>query len=433
MQHQDHIQLIRKGVEGAGEVWADFGSGSGAFTLALCDIIGDKAHLFSIDKDKSALRQQEEQFDERFPAAKITFINQDFTQQLDLPPLDGLILSNSLHFVPTDEQTEFLRQLTTYLKPEGRIIIVEYDGHHRSEWVPYPVSRKRLQQISRPARFSPVQLATIPSIFMDRIYSAMLRPVETPRLPVSDKSATLRQSNFPTNHRTEELMNQPIIDIDNVSKIYHSAGEEVAALKNISMSIQPGESLAIIGKSGSGKSTLMHLLATLDRPTTGTMKLKGKDVTKIKQTELERLRNKTFGFVFQQFFVNPRNTCLENVELPLSIMGLSPSERKKRSLEMLEQVGLADKARQKANDLSGGQKQRLCIARALVTHPEVIFADEPTGNLDSENGKIVTDLLFKMQKEQGITLVMVTHDADLANLCQRQITIKDGEIIKESK
>jgi putative ABC transport system ATP-binding protein len=225
---------------------------------------------------------------------------------------------------------------------------------------------------------------------------------------------------------------EPLIVLKNVSKLYKSGNEEVAALKDVSLTITAGESIAIIGKSGSGKSTLMHLLATLDVPTHGSMLLKGQDTKKIKQSDLERLRNKTFGFVFQQFFINPRNNCLENVVLPLMIMGISPSERKKRGMEILATVGLADIAKQKANDLSGGQKQRLCIARALITRPEVIFADEPTGNLDSENGKIVTDLLFALQKDQGITVVMVTHDQDLANLCQRQITIKDGHIIKET-
>lgn len=227
-------------------------------------------------------------------------------------------------------------------------------------------------------------------------------------------------------------MSLPIIQLHSVSKMYHSAGEQVEALKNVSLVIEPGESVAIIGKSGSGKSTLMHILATLDTPSSGAMLLKDKDVFLMKAKELARVRNKTFGFVFQQFFLNPRNTCLENVVLPLVIMGVSASERRKRGLTILEHVGLADKAKQKANDLSGGQKQRLCIARALITNPEVIFADEPTGNLDSENGKIITDLLFSLQKEQGITLVLVTHDDDLASLCQRQITIKDGQIIKET-
>ena len=199
----------------------------------------------------------------------------------------------------------------------------------------------------------------------------------------------------------------------------------------ISLTVNTGESLAIVGKSGSGKSTLMHVLATLDRPTGGSLKINGEEVTSLKTSQLERLRNKSFGFVFQQFFINPRSSCLENVVLPLMIMGISPAERNKRGKEILEKVGLGNKLKQKANDLSGGQKQRLCIARALITNPEVIFADEPTGNLDSETGKMITEMLFSLQKEQGITLIVVTHDEDLAKLCQRQIVIKDGEIIKE--
>ena len=225
-------------------------------------------------------------------------------------------------------------------------------------------------------------------------------------------------------------MSNPAIEAKDLSKVYKTAGEELHALKNVSLKVNPGESLAIVGKSGSGKSTLMHVLATLDRPTSGSLKINGNEVTSLKTAQLERLRNKSFGFVFQQFFINARSSCLENVILPLMIMGISPAERKKRGLEMLDKVGLGDKAGQKANDLSGGQKQRLCIARALITNPEVIFADEPTGNLDSETGQMITELLFTLQKEQGITLIMVTHDDDLAKLCQRQITIKDGEIVK---
>lgn len=230
-------------------------------------------------------------------------------------------------------------------------------------------------------------------------------------------------------------MSQPAaIEAKNLRKVYKTAGEELHALKNISLTVDSGESLAIVGKSGSGKSTLMHVLATLDKPTSGSLKLNGVEVTSLKTAQLERLRNKSFGFVFQQFFINPRSTCLENVILPLLIMGISPAERNRRGKEILEKVGLGNKIKQKANDLSGGQKQRLCIARALITNPEVIFADEPTGNLDSETGEMITELLFSLQKEQGITLILVTHDNDLAKLCQRQITIKDGEIVKgESK
>src|SRR3989338_7294842 len=219
-----------------------------------------------------------------------------------------------------------------------------------------------------------------------------------------------------------------LIQANHISKIYQN-GDAVPALQDITLSIGQGESLAIVGKSGSGKSTLMHILATLDKPTSGELIIEGRITQALNTQEIDGLRNKKFGFVFQQFFLNARNTCLENVTMPLVIMGVAPVERNRRGLAMLEVVGLADKVRQKAGELSGGQKQRLCIARALIAKPELIFADEPTGNLDSENGKHVMELLFTLQREEGITVVIVTHDPDLAALCDRSITIKDGEIL----
>jgi len=219
-----------------------------------------------------------------------------------------------------------------------------------------------------------------------------------------------------------------ILELKNATKLYRGEGEETAALRGISLQVTKGESLAIVGKSGSGKSTLMHVLATLDRPTEGELLIDDKPTSQLKEPDLDKLRNQKFGFVFQQFFVNPRDNCLENVVLPLVIRGVSPAEREKRGKAMLDLVGMSDKIKNKAIDLSGGQKQRLCIARALIAEPEVIFADEPTGNLDSENGQNVIDLLFKLQREKGITLIMVTHDHDIAAMCGRSITIKDGQI-----
>lgn len=221
-----------------------------------------------------------------------------------------------------------------------------------------------------------------------------------------------------------------ILQALNITKIYQN-GMDIPALSDVCLEIKKGESVAIIGKSGSGKSTLMHILATLDRPSAGSLTIGNTDAASFSSKDLDSLRNRKFGFVFQQFFLNGRNTCLDNVTLPLVISGIAKKGRQRKALEMLSAVGLADQANQKASDLSGGQKQRLCIARALVTDPEVIFADEPTGNLDTENGRIVMDLLFKLQREKGITLIIVTHDHDLAEQCGRQILISDGKIAGE--
>jgi putative ABC transport system ATP-binding protein len=223
---------------------------------------------------------------------------------------------------------------------------------------------------------------------------------------------------------------EEVLRVEHVNKEYKTGNMTFQALKDINLCLHRGESLAIVGKSGSGKSTLMHILATLDKPTSGEVMVLGRETTHLSAGQISQLRNKVFGFVFQQFFINPRSSCLDNVTLPLTIGGMPPAQRKKEGLAMLEAVGLGDRAQQKANDLSGGQKQRLCIARALINHPEVIFADEPTGNLDTENGERVMNLLFQLQKEQNITLVVVTHDEDIAKMCQRQITIKDGQIVE---
>jgi len=224
----------------------------------------------------------------------------------------------------------------------------------------------------------------------------------------------------------------PVIEVSHLSKTYGKRATAFKALDNINLQIFPGESVAIIGKSGSGKSTLMHLMALLDKPTSGSIKVLGINANKLKGKKLNRLRNKYFGFVFQQFFMNANDTVLENVLLPLKIGKVSRFKRKKLALKALDIVDLENKAKNKATNLSGGQKQRVCIARAIVNNPKIIFADEPTGNLDSGTGKKIIDLLFGLN-EKGTTLIIVTHDEDLAALCDRQIRIADGKVVTENK
>ncbi len=221
-------------------------------------------------------------------------------------------------------------------------------------------------------------------------------------------------------------MAQPVLTAENITKSYGKGESRFDALRGVSLKILAGESVAIVGKSGSGKSTLMHVLALLDNPDGGILLVEGADSSKLKARQVNRLRNQDFGFVFQQFFLTPNASVLENVVLPLKIARVGTSERKKRGMAALEQLELADKAKNKAVDLSGGQKQRVVIARALVNNPKVIFADEPTGNLDSATGKLVEDILFDLNKKQGITLVIVTHDRELAARCDRQIFLRDG-------
>ena len=224
-----------------------------------------------------------------------------------------------------------------------------------------------------------------------------------------------------------------LIEVKNLVKVYRDGNTYFKALNGVSFSIQKGESVAIIGKSGSGKSTLMHLLAALDKPNEGEILINGQNIAKMKKRELNKLRNQTFGFVFQQFFMNPKDTVLQNVILPLKIAGVGLRKRKEIALKALEAVELTDKAKNKASNLSGGQKQRVCVARAIANSPEIIFADEPTGNLDSKTSKKIEDLLFGLNKESGITLIIVTHDESLAAKCDRQIRIQDGQIVSKGE
>lgn len=224
-----------------------------------------------------------------------------------------------------------------------------------------------------------------------------------------------------------------ILQANDITKIYGKGQNAFVALDRVSLGIKRGESVAIVGKSGSGKSTLMHVLAALDRVNSGDITFDGKKYDAMRTTQLDRMRGRNYGFIFQQFFLNGRETVLENVLLPLKINGMGFGARKKRALEALAEVDLSDKVNNRATDLSGGQKQRVAIARALVNQPDVIFADEPTGNLDSENGARVEDLLFGLNRTKGITLIIVTHDEDLAAKCHRRFEMKDGKLTEVTK
>lgn len=220
-----------------------------------------------------------------------------------------------------------------------------------------------------------------------------------------------------------------VIDARRLSKAYGRGDSRFQALSDVSLRVERGSSLAIVGKSGSGKSTLMHVLALLDRPDSGQLEIDGTDASALTARQVNELRNRRFGFVFQQFFLTAGTSVLDNVTLPLAIAGVPSAERRARGLEALRRFGLEDKAKNRASDLSGGQKQRVVLTRALVARPDVIFADEPTGNLDSATGSVVEEELFTLHREQGTTLIIVTHDEDLAARCDRQVLVRDGRIV----
>lgn len=219
-----------------------------------------------------------------------------------------------------------------------------------------------------------------------------------------------------------------MIEVRHISKLYGKKQNAFTALDDVSFVIPDGASVAILGKSGSGKSTLMHAMSGLDRPDTGEVVIDGEDILKLKAKAVDKFRATKMSFIFQSFFVQANETCFDNVSLPLEIANVSSGERKKKVLAALEAVELSDKVKSKAKNLSGGQKQRLAIARAIVNNPAVLFADEPTGNLDSATGDVIETLLFGYTKNNGTTLIIVTHDPDLAGKCDIQIHIKDGKI-----
>ena len=223
-----------------------------------------------------------------------------------------------------------------------------------------------------------------------------------------------------------------MIEVKNITKIYGKKKNAFTALDRVSLNIKESSSVAVLGKSGSGKSTLMHAISGLDKPQKGRVLIDGEDILRLKPRATDKFRAQKMGFIFQSFFVEGGESCYDNVSLALETAGVARIGRRKRIIEALEAVDLGDKIKSRAKDLSGGQKQRLAIARAIVGRPQILFADEPTGNLDSATSKVIEDLLFNYCKENNATLIIVTHDEDLAQKCQRVIHIKDGKIESDS-
>lgn len=222
-----------------------------------------------------------------------------------------------------------------------------------------------------------------------------------------------------------------MITLQDVSRIFSVGGQEVRALDRISLQVEAGEYISIMGPSGSGKSTLLNLIGLLDRPTSGHYLLAGRDVTGLKDTQLARLRSQTIGFVFQFFHLIPRLTARQNIELPLLLAGIPPHERQQRSASIIEDFGLYERRHHRPEELSGGQRQRVAIARAVINTPEVLLADEPTGNLDSNSGSDIITLLEALNLK-GLTLIVVTHDPEIGSRARRRIHFLDGRIVDDS-
>ena len=221
-----------------------------------------------------------------------------------------------------------------------------------------------------------------------------------------------------------------MLEIHKIKKIYQMGKVKLEALRGVSFYVDKGEFVAIMGPSGSGKSTLMHIIGCLDKPTEGNFVIGGKDVSKLNDDKLAEIRNKSIGFVFQQFNLLSRNSILHNVETPLIYAGIKTKKRRELSIQALESVGLSDRAKHKPNEISGGEKQRVAIARALVNNPLIILADEPTGNLDTKTGEEIMKIFDKLYQE-GHTIIMVTHDVEIARHAQRIIHLRDGLIEKD--
>jgi putative ABC transport system ATP-binding protein len=226
-------------------------------------------------------------------------------------------------------------------------------------------------------------------------------------------------------------MAKKIIELQNLVKTYKVGDLEVQALRGVSYNVEEGAFVAIMGPSGSGKSTLMNIIGCLDKPTSGKYLLEGEDVSTFDKNKLARIRNQKIGFVFQTFNLLPRTSALENVELPLLYSNVHTKQRQEMALKALESVGLKNRAHQKTNQLSGGEQQRIAIARALLNNPMLILADEPTGNLDTKTSNEIMDIFTKLNVEKGITMVMVTHEPDIAAYARKRIRVRDGQIIRE--
>lgn len=227
--------------------------------------------------------------------------------------------------------------------------------------------------------------------------------------------------------------NNNLIQLEGLKKVYTIGETQVHALRGVSYSIQEGDLMAIMGPSGSGKSTLMNIIGCLDRPTEGKYILDGQEVSTLDKNRLARIRNKKIGFVFQTFNLLARTTALENTELPLLYSDTPVKEAREMAFQVLAEVGLKGRELHKTNQLSGGEQQRVAIARSLVNNPSLLLADEPTGNLDSKTGKEIMDIFKKLNQEKNITIILVTHDPDVASAARKRIYLRDGQIIKEER
>ncbi|HEU68508.1 MAG TPA: ABC transporter ATP-binding protein [Candidatus Acetothermia bacterium] len=224
----------------------------------------------------------------------------------------------------------------------------------------------------------------------------------------------------------------PLLDLKGITKVYSLGKTSVHALRGLDLTVEKGEIVALMGPSGSGKSTLMHILGALDTPTEGVAMLDGQPLPRLSEDQLADLRGRKVGFVFQTFNLVPTLSAQRNVELPMIFLGVPKRKRAVRARELLAKVGLADRAHHKPNELSGGERQRVAIARALANDPEIILADEPTGNLDTEMGAAILDLLRRLSKEDGKTVVLVTHDPEAARIADRIVHIRDGRVLEET-